>query len=138
MAEVLADLLERPATAPPAGDERAGAAVAEVVPADRAGDAGGGEVLRADADHDVRGVGVKVAVGELEVELLAMAEADEEGEEMIWRSASGMVVLVRLQVGPRIDGGVAGAVLRYLLDTLLRAATGFVVTCCGTARSAAN
>ncbi|XXU59915.1 hypothetical protein WME81_18825 [Sorangium sp. So ce1078] len=213
MAEVLADLLERPATAPPAGDERAGAAVTEVVPADRAGDARGGEVaveevdllllpaagagregdhlaaderrlalgdaaapgagedeglgvvggvageegepaaadvdgvggevdaadlavlgglvLRAEADHDVRGVGVEAEVGELEVELLALAEAGEEGEED--DQAVGLrdgvagaeaVLFLRLEVGPRLDGGVAGAALGGLLDALLEGGHG--------------
>ncbi|XXV09620.1 hypothetical protein WMF24_16160 [Sorangium sp. So ce1335] len=215
MAEVLADLLERPATAPPASDERAGAAVAEVVPADRAGDAGGGEVaveevdllllpvpaagagreghhlaaderglalgdaaapgagedeglgvvrgvareerepaaadvdgvggevdaadlavfgglvLRAEADHDVRGVGVEAKIGELQVELLALAEAGEEGEEDdqavgLGNGAAGAnaVLLVRLQVGPGLDGGVAGAALGGLLDALLQGGHG--------------
>ncbi|XXU89664.1 hypothetical protein WMF21_18445 [Sorangium sp. So ce1099] len=211
MAEVLADLLERPATAPPAGDERAGAAVAEVVPADRAGDAGGGEVaveevdllllpaarregdhlaaderglalgdaaaagagedegfrvvrgvareerepaaadvdgvggevdaadlavlgrlvLRAEADHDVRGIGVETEVGELEVELLALAEAGEEGEQDDQAVGLGdgiaganAVLLVRLQVGPGLDGGVAGAALGGLLDALLEGGHG--------------
>ncbi|XXZ25172.1 hypothetical protein WME92_16040 [Sorangium sp. So ce307] len=50
MAEVLADPLERPVTAPPAGDERAGAGVAEVVPADRTDDARGGEVAVEEVD----------------------------------------------------------------------------------------
>nr|WP_234023790.1 hypothetical protein [Sorangium cellulosum] len=211
MAEVLADLLERPATAPPAGDERAGAAVAEVVPADRAGDAGGGEVaveevdllllpaagregdhlatderglalgdaaaagarkdealgvlrgvggeerepaaadvdgvggevdaadlavlgglvLRAETNHDVRGVGVEAEIGELEVELLALAEAGEEGEDDDQAVGLGdgvagadAVLFLRLQVGPRLDGGVAGAALGGLLDALLQGGHG--------------
>ncbi|XXX48501.1 hypothetical protein WME76_12055 [Sorangium sp. So ce119] len=211
MAEVLADLLERPATAPPASDERAGAAVAEVVPADRAGDAGGGEVaveevdllllpaagregdhlaaderglalgdaaapgagedeglrvvggvareerepaaadvdgvggevdaadlavlrglvLRAEADHDVRGVGVEAEIGELQVELLALAEAGEEGEQddKAVRLGDGVagaeaVLLFRLQVGPGLDGGVASAALGGLLDALLQGGHG--------------
>ncbi|WP_437931138.1 hypothetical protein WMF37_18555 [Sorangium sp. So ce291] len=119
MAEVLADLLERPATAPPAGDERAGAAVAEeVVLADRAGDAGGGEV----------------AVEE--VDLLLLAEAGEESEEDDQAIGLGdgvagaeAVLFFRLQVGPGLDGGVAGAALGGLLDALSRAATGFAVMC---------
>ncbi|XXZ35761.1 hypothetical protein WME89_18970 [Sorangium sp. So ce321] len=211
MAEVLADLLERPATAPPAGNERAGAGVAEVVPANRAGDAGGGEVaveevdllllpaagrerdhlaaderglalgdaaaagagedeglgveggvareerepaaadidgvggevdaadlavlgrlvLRAEADHDVRGVGVEAEVSELQVELLALAKAGEEGEEDDQAVGLGdgvagaeAVLLFRLQVGPGLDGGVAGAALGGLLDALLEGGHG--------------
>ncbi|XXR82931.1 hypothetical protein WMF33_18745 [Sorangium sp. So ce394] len=211
MAEVLADLLERPATAPPVGDERAGAAVAEVVPADRTGDARGGEVaveevdllllpaagreghhlaaderglalrdaaapgagedkslgvvggvareesepaaadvdgvggevdaadlailgglvLRAEADHDVRGVGVEAEIGLIEVELLALAEAGEESEEddQAVRLGDGVagaeaVLLFRLQVGPGLDSGVAGAALGGLLDALLEGGHG--------------
>ncbi|XXT72301.1 hypothetical protein WMF14_17920 [Sorangium sp. So ce693] len=211
MAEVLADLLERPATAPPAGNQRAGAGVAEVVPADRAGDADSGEVaveevdllllpaagregdhlaaderglalrhtaalgagedeplgvvrgvareerqpaaadvdgvggeidaadlavlrglvLRAEADDDVRGVGVEAEVSELQVELLALAEAGEEGEEDDQAVGLGdgvagadAVLLLRLQVRPRLDGGIAGAAFGCLLDALLEGGHG--------------
>ncbi|WP_437310835.1 hypothetical protein [Sorangium sp. So ce388] len=56
----------------------------------------------------MRGVGVEAEIDELEVELLALAEAGEEGEED--EQAVGLgngiaganaVLLVRLQVAPR-------------------------------------
>ncbi|XXV30898.1 hypothetical protein WME87_18860 [Sorangium sp. So ce1389] len=211
MAKVLADLLERPATAPPAGDERAGAGVAEIVPAHRAGDAGGGEMaveevdllllpaagrerdhLAADerglalgdtaapgagedeglgvmggiagekrepAAADVDGVGGEVDAADLAVvggwffepkrTTTCGASASrrrsassrlncspwrrpvEEGEEDDQAVGLGngiagadAVLLVRLQVGPGLDGGVAGAALGGLLDALLEGGHG--------------
>ncbi|WP_437971049.1 hypothetical protein WMF04_17955 [Sorangium sp. So ce260] len=91
----------------------------------------GGLVLRAETDHDVRGVGVEAEVGELQVELLALAEAGEEGEKDDQAVGLGdgvagaeAVLLVRLQVGPRLDGGVAGAALGGPLDALLEGGHG--------------